>query len=579
MRFESHQEKLYALQQNSADAIPNPPEKGSQQAANPVPLFSSIQPASAAASVFVTPPLAIVVLNRMGFGPRPGDVDAFNAMGATDTERITSYVDQQLDPDSIDDSTLQSRLNIPGYQTLNKTLTQLWTDHQLSEEWQVRIRPVQETAYSAYVRATYSERQLVEVLADFWHDHFNVYGYDDPANSVWVSYDRDVIRPHLLGNFRQMLEATAKSTAMLAYLDNAVSSAENPNENYAREILELHTLGAPNYFGAIDPESVPKDSNGIAVGFVEADVKEMARCLTGWSHVFQWETPSTGNFIYRSSYHDTAAKQVLGKSIPADQAELKDARDILDLLAAHPATAKFICTKLCRRLVADNPPQSLIDSAASLFSSLWQAPDQLKQVTRHILISDEFRNTWGEKVKRPFETIVSSMRALRFDYTMSVEVGSYNSTLEYHFQRTGHFPFTWAPPNGFPDKQPAWLGTSALAMTWRAQNHLLHGEYWKADKNLHTPVLEDTLAEFPAPSSRTPNNLAGFWFNRILGYQPDAQQIARIATVLGHAEPNENSQDLDQPINIESDIWPSYWQSGLRTMVGTILISPEFLRR
>ncbi len=593
MRFESHQEKRYARMRKQGVRLPEVARPQGFQPPRKITLYSPAAPLAAASSTAVTPPpLAVIVLNRAAFGPRPGDIEAFNALGATDDARLTTWVDRQLDPDSIDDSALEARLNIPAYQTLDKSLTQLWNDHHLSSDWVTRIRPVKESAYAKYVRATYSERQLVEVLADFWHDHFNVYGYDDPANSLWVEYDQRVIRAHLLGNFRAMLEAVTKSTAMLDYLDNFVSSAESPNENFARELMELHTLGAGNYFGAIDPAAVPKDANGVAVGFVEADVKAVARCLTGWSYNTAWDSPpGHGEFLYRDYWHDDGAKQVLGVAIPAGQPALKDGRDVLDLLAAHPGTARFVCEKLCRRLVADEPPASLVESAAALFTAAWQAPDQLRQVVRHILLSSEFRSTWGEKIKRPFETAVSAMRALRFDFTLVVDDSgsnegtdwTYSEQLEWLFEAAGHAPFTWGPPNGFPDKRAVWSGTSALVAGWRLVNHLLEGDYYGRNDShptgIHAPVLEDTLAAFPDPAQRTPNNLAAFWLERILGYAPSQQLVSRIAAILDHSETSDQHQDPDQPINLDNNDWPTYWRAGLRAMVGMILMSPEFLHR
>ena len=589
MRFESHQEKRYARAQKEGQTpdLKQPPVQGFNPTSSTALFNSQVITDPAFSTSLLTPPLSVIAYNRIAFGPRPGDIEAFDALGADDDSRLTAFVDQQLDPDSIDDSALDARLNTPDYSTLSKSLTELWTQHQLSSEWSTRIRPVKETAYAAYLRATHSERQLVEVLADFWHNHFSVYGWEDPANSVWVHYDRDVIRPHMLGNFRNMLEANAKSPAMLAYLDNFVSSGENPNENYARELLELHTLGSLNYFGSADPASVPKDANGVAIGYVEADVKAVARCLTGWSFRMWGDTPSNGEFVYRSSWHDDSEKQVLGQTFPPAQGDLVDGNQVLDLLAAHPGTAKSICQKLCRRFISDHPPESIVTSAAQVFQSHWQQPDQLKRVMRHILLSAEFRNTWGEKVKRPFETAVSAMRALRFDFALRINtdtsVWTASDQLEWVFQNSGQFPFTWAPPNGFPDKRATWQGSTPLVMGWRTANHLLEGPYQlegEVDRTgLYTPVLADTLAAFPNPALRTPNNLASYWFERVLGYSPDAQQVSHVAAILDHSKHSPDQQDLDQPIDLGSNEWPTYWQSGLRAMVGLILMSPEFLQR
>ncbi|MFQ5351212.1 MAG: DUF1800 family protein, partial [Thermoanaerobaculia bacterium] len=250
------------------------------------------------------PALGVVLLNRAGFGPRPGELEQFTALGATDAERLQAWVDQQLDPAILDDSEADARVAASGYTTLGKTLTQLWADHVVPDElpWQDRIRPIAETELVTFLRGVYSRRQLFEVMTEFWHNHFSVYGWESYEAATWVHYDRDVIRGNALGNFRQMLEAVAKSTPMLLYLDNWLSSQDGPNENYARELLELHTLGDDNYFGTVPRSEVPVDGNGIQVGFVDEDVFAVTRCLTGWSLDGDpwWDlTSGNGGYYYR----------------------------------------------------------------------------------------------------------------------------------------------------------------------------------------------------------------------------------------------------------------------------------------
>ena len=502
-------------------------------------------------------------------------------LGADDTARLTAYVDQQLNPAAINDAALDARLADPAYTTLSKTLEQQWAEHYRADvEWQERIRPAMETQYAAFVRATYSERQLVEVLVDFWHNHFNVYSWDTPMASVWAHYDRDVIRAHVLGNFHDMLVADAKSTAMLYYLDNVDSSDDGPNENYARELCELHTMGAENYLGVMPQWDVPRDTENRPIGYVEGDVLEIARCFTGWSvangHWSDPGDPDTGVFRYRNDWHDRFQKYVLGEFFPADQSALQDGLDVLENLAEHPGTATFICRKLCRRLMSDQPPQSIVTSAAQVFHDNWQAPDQLKKVVRHILLSTEFQNTWGEKIKRPFETVVSAMRACEADITLKFD-DDVSNTFRWLFDKAGHYPYSWGPPNGYPDVRAVWQGTNALVMTWRMLNWLLRQD--DAGGNYYLDVLATTLTNFPDPNTRTPSNLASFWFERILGYQPNAQQLTNVATLLDHSDSYNGSWGLNTPIDLGQDAWPHYWQSGLRTMVGLILMSPEFLQR
>ncbi|HET8647745.1 MAG TPA: DUF1800 domain-containing protein, partial [Vicinamibacteria bacterium] len=359
------------------------------------------------------PSLAGIVLNRAAFGPRPGDIAAFDALGTTDDQRLQVWVDRHLNPAAIPDAACDARLAGSGFTTLGKSLAQLWAEHVLGNPpWEVRMRPLWETQRATFIRAVYSERQLAEVLADFWHNHFNVYGDDSIQGPVFVHYDRDVIRAHMLGNFRALLGAVAKSTAMLYMLDNYTSSVAGPNENWARELFELHTMGAENYMGVMRQDDVPVDSQGRPVAYVDADVFEATRCFTGWSVANgQSGAPNTGLFHYRPTWHDRFQKHVLRVFIPQDQPELVDGEMVLDALAAHPGTARYVCRKLCRRLIGDAPSQATVDAAAQVFYDQRQAPDQLRQVVRAILLSAEFRATWGAKVKRPFEVVASALRA------------------------------------------------------------------------------------------------------------------------------------------------------------------------
>jgi hypothetical protein len=234
------------------------------RAAEPVAFSRSMAAAESDSKSSVSPPsLAVIALNRMGFGPRKGDIEAFNALGSTDDERLNVYVDQQLNPESIDDSALEARLDAAGYTTLKKTHAQLWADH-FGESYSTRQLPLWESERATFTRAIFSKRQLVEVLADFWHNHFNIYADNSRIAPGWVSYDRDIIRGNMLGNFRQMLQAVGSHPAMLYYLDNYKSTNAGPNENYARELFEpvrqptpLCTFHDEDFFRAAVPPSQP----------------------------------------------------------------------------------------------------------------------------------------------------------------------------------------------------------------------------------------------------------------------------------------------------------------------------------
>ncbi|MGI8745047.1 MAG: DUF1800 domain-containing protein [Bryobacteraceae bacterium] len=308
--------------------------------------------------------------------------------------------------------------------------------------------PQQVVAYdlleSKLMRAIYSPRQLAEELDDFWFNHFNVY-YDKGADRFLIpAYERDAIRPHVLGKFRDLLEATAKSPAMLFYLDNfqsvrpdldAKAKGKNRkrglNENYARELMELHTLGV----------------NG---GYTQKDVIEVARCFTGWTI----DAPRKGGmFFYNDKIHDKGGKVVLGHVIPAGGGQ-NDAEKVLDILARDPHTAKFISTELAQRFVADNPPQTLVDRMARTFL---EKDGDIREVMKTMLASKEFwsQGAYRAKVKTPFEMVASAARALdaKVDdaFALANQVGQLGEPL-YRKQE----------PTGYSNMNAEWVNSAAL---------------------------------------------------------------------------------------------------------------------
>ncbi|MEM8857823.1 MAG: DUF1800 domain-containing protein, partial [Chloroflexota bacterium] len=363
-----------------------------------------------------TPSAAVVVLNKMGFGPTPGDIAAFNQLGSTDEERVTNYIEEQLDPNSITDTDFINRVVEAGFETLGKTRTQLWAEHR-RQDYTTRRQPVYELERVTFLRAVYSKKQFQEFIADFWTNHFNIYAYDNGLDAMIVEMVEGVIRPNLFGNFKTMLEGSARSTCMLIYLDNYTSTAAGANENYARELFELHTMGTENYYGTVAQDSVPLDDNGLPMGYVDVDVYEASRAFTGWSvsHNTWQGDADDGSFLYRNDDHDRHQKFVLGQQIPPDQAAEKDGEDVIELVAYHPGTARYICRKLCSRLISDSPPDDVVLAAADIFYENRFAADQLTKVYRYILSTPEFRSTWGQKVKRPFEVAVSFFRATNFN--------------------------------------------------------------------------------------------------------------------------------------------------------------------
>ena len=513
--------------------------------------------------------LAILALGRMTFGIRPGDIEAFNAFGNTDDERLRAFVQQQLNPDSLDDSDFESRYSAAGFQALHKSHEQLYSDHIANNAydanddayWEWYSLPAYELVDATLLRAVFSKKQLVELLADFWHNHFNIFFWQDDGVPLLVSYNRDVLRRHMLGNFRQMLEAVASHPSMLYYLNQNNSSDAGPNENFARELFELHTLGAENYLGVRDPNTVEKDANGIAIGYVDNDVYEAARCLTGWridDDLGEWEegVGITGNFIYYKPWHDRFNKLVLGKYIPADQPDMQDGKDVLDLLAAHPGTARHIARKLCRRFIADLPPDSVVEKVAAAFTEFRDAPDQLKRVMEVLLLSDEFKQSWGQKIKRPLEACISTLRSLNSDFTR-VPGG-----VPWMLSLMGQPLFERRSPDGYPDVKEAWANSMSLLYRWNFAVGV--AENWLNDDDkgltLHTDLLNQTPAEI-----RTAESLADFWIQRILG-RPLSSDADRNSVIAVMAQEYGTQEPL--PEDHVAYVLPA--------MVEVILMSPDF---
>ena len=524
------------------------------------------------------PAFAVRALNNLSYGATPTTIAEFNALGSTDVQRLANYVDWQLDWPNISDAAVEQRLTNAGYTTLNKSLPQLWADHVKSDPvYDIRMRPAWEVQRASYVRATHSRRQLREVLVNFWHAHFNVMGTDFSVGPVFVHYDRDVIRANATGNFRTMLEAVAKSTSMLYYLDNLNNSRSGPNENFARELLELHTLGAENYLGFMDPFQVPpcpEDPN-YPIGYTDIDVYETSAAFTGWSAKtghWQFPTEDDGTFTYHQSWHDAGPKFLLGMLIYPEQPALKDGQDVLNRLASHPRVAKFICKKLIRRFISDTPAQSLIDSAAAIFRANWQNPKQIEITLRHILNSTEMVNSWGQKNRRPFEATVAAMRVLGHEWTPRLGHGK-SDELMWRTGPTGNTPYNWPAPNGYPDTGAAWSGSNSYAMTWKLLN-------WLTETSDGTEPLSPILATSRANVAQwTANNLVDFWSTRVLGY---ALPAARRQVLVNFMAQNGNPAT---DVIADNDNWSGndlkrhYNHQRLRSMVSLILLTPEFLSR
>ena len=473
-------------------------------------------------------------LSRLTFGARPGDAARARAMG------VDRWIDLQLHPDRIDDAATTQFLS--RYETLGMTSAQLYREFPpanavraaarrdslqrsggITRADTLRLRSgqavallqqarrnnlfVAELTSSRVARAVMSERQLQEVMVDFWENHFTVFAGKGQTRWYLTSYDRDVIRPNALGNFRALLGAVAKSPAMLFYLDNVQSVADSTretlgrqggnrafgngrrgglrpgrpgvrvggrrpgngiqqqpaqaaqrrprglNENYARELMELHTLGVDG-------------------GYTQKDVIEVARALTGWGirpprQVLALapdervrraaerlpDSDDAAEFVFRPEVHDAEAKVVLGHKLKAGRG-IEDGEQVLDILAKHPSTAKFIARKLAVRFVSDAPPQALVDRAAATFT---RTNGDIREVVRTIVTSPEFfsRAAFRSKVKSPFEVVMSTLRA------MDAAPDATPRTAQL-VARLGQPIFGHQAPNGWPETSEPWMNTGAI---------------------------------------------------------------------------------------------------------------------
>ncbi|HEY6243971.1 MAG TPA: DUF1800 domain-containing protein [Pyrinomonadaceae bacterium] len=358
------------------------------------------------------------LLSRAAYGPWPGDLDRVQAIGS---ER---WIEEQLSPETIDDTACDLRA---------RRFETIWHEPGTCYEYK---KPVlrEEITRHTLLRALYSKRQLLEVMVGFWTDHLNINLEKGDCIYLKPSDDRLVIRAHALGNFKELIRASATSPAMLVYLDGKENQKKEPsdvpNENYARELLELHTLGVDG-------------------GYTQTDVYEAARSLTGWRLQTGWRK---GTVYFDPGMHDDGEKCVLGQSIPAGGG-ITDVDELVEIACNHPSTAHHIATKLARRFVSEDPPASLVKRLASVFSA---TDGDIKSLLRVVFTSDEFKLSKGLKFKRPFQYIVSCLRALGAD------THAHQPLIEY-LQRMGQGPFQYPTPDGYPDRTAPWLGT----MLWR----------------------------------------------------------------------------------------------------------------
>ncbi|HEV2521788.1 MAG TPA: DUF1800 domain-containing protein [Candidatus Acidoferrales bacterium] len=417
-------------------------------------------------------------LNRLGFGPRPGQVEQIEKTG------LENWIQAQLHPESIPDPIVDARLS--QYHSLGLSAAGLLDQYPPQdiaakrlgmkvEDYQKRLQDlakqpggmnslpfkdpnesVNDVMQAKMIRAVYSERQLAEQLADFWFNHFNIFIYKDVDRWYMIPYERDAIRPHALGKFRDLLEATAKSPAMLFYLDNSSSADPNAfdrlklhpvpprpgvklpplgpkrglNENYGRELMELHTLGVDG-------------------GYKQNDVIEVARAFTGWTIESPRENPV---FYFDERIHDPNPKRVLGKTIKGGG--IKEGEQVLDLLVKNPHTARHISLQLAEHFVSDDPPPAVVARMAKAFE---KSNGDIRTVMTTMIYSPEFwsRSAFRAKVKTPFELVASTSRALGADVDQPLQLAQWVA-------RIGEPLYQCLTPNGYSDKAASWISTGSL---------------------------------------------------------------------------------------------------------------------
>jgi uncharacterized protein (DUF1800 family) len=474
---------------------------------------------------------AIHALDRLAYGPRPGEVDKVLAEG------VDAWIARQLRPETIDDSALDAKLR--GFRSLTMSAAGLYNDYPDKKARLMGLfgsgrKPqevAQELAAAKVLRAVESERQLQEVMTDFWFNHFNVSAQKNQLRWLVSPYERETIRPRVLGKFRDLLGAVARSPGMLVYLDNFQSTIDaryapagaqedisemeekmsgngknkgraklGLNENYARELMELHTLGVDG-------------------GYTQKDVTELARILTGWS----LDRPNKNNrlkdfeFKFKRRMHDPGAKVLLG--VPFPWSGESEGDKALDLLANHPATARFIALKLCRRFVADEPPSDLVDRVAARFR---ESDGDIRETLKTLFADPAFseRRFFRSKVKTPLEFTASALRATRAEVRVPLKVAQAIGNM-------GEPLYQCEPPTGWPDRAAPWVNAGALLARMRAAAALFNG-------NQDAAASADAGALLGGADPRSKGKVVSAFVDAFLGGEVSDRTRAAILARLDH---------------------------------------------
>ncbi|MBL8642819.1 MAG: DUF1800 domain-containing protein [Rhodospirillaceae bacterium] len=535
-----------------------------------------------------------IAVNRCTFGARDSDVAKVQSMG------WAQWVEEQLNPPAGDDPMtrqmlMDARLRIAYGAQDNangvwpavdeeRPLQTLWmTSEELFKIYddvnRLRVLPTaeitriaQEVVAAQWIRNTHSPFQIREFMADFWHRHFNVATAEGQLVQFQLPiYDTEGIRQHALGNFTDLVNANARSAAMLFYLDNAVSRSTTPNENYARELLELHTMGADAYLGVTTPPWTglgPAPSGTAAPGFSDQDILQASRALSGWTVALGQRVNSTkilgtnARFVYEPAFHNRNATTFLGVNLapfqPASNAAdqtggIMQGNKVIELAAQNEKTAVFIVTKLCRRIWGDEPPQRVIDLGVQTWLENRTHPEQIKNVVRMILNQPEIWTGPAVKLRRPYEKMIAFARVTNSRIRPTAMMNT-------AFAATKDAVFLWGSPDGWPDENGYWLSTAGVMTQWN--NALTAMSNGVLSVNLRTESIQTNSVA----------TLLDDWIGRIVGYQVSSAGYAAlrtmaststgIASYLGSGTASTTTQENE-----------------LRRLVALISTAPEFAYR
>lgn len=420
---------------------------------------ADLPPVQGAPPLLTDAELVAHVARRLTFGPTQAVVDEIQLLGPA------LWIERQLRPVLVDDAETEAML--AGYQTLGWSNAQTFAgDAGLA---------LDELRHATLLRAVFSRRQLFETMVDFWTNHLNTYVGKGRVRYFKTTEGRDVIRRHALGSFADLLEASAKSPAMLEYLDNRSSRGANPNENYGRELLELHTVGVDG-------------------GYTEDDVRNAAYVLTGWTY-----DRDTGEFEFRDDWHHDGPATVLGWSTPgrSGAGAIADGEALLGYLARHPNTARFLAIKLAERFVGDDPPEDVVASTAAAYLA---ADTDIAATLRHLFSTDAFRSGGTPKFRRPFDLVASTLRATGATVDAAPQ-GDAARRIDSTLRGFGQRLFDQPPPTGYPEAEVEWVSTDGLLRRWSWAVELLTDRIPGVSVDVDALVENRTLLDEGRPST------------------------------------------------------------------------------